>query len=152
MSWDVKHALHQCKEFLSKGPELRRELVKKYKRCFHCLSSRHTAQACTIKYTCRVCQTKHHSLLYSAPDSRSESVAATAPSCSASTSTDTIAEVKSLLVSARTPKRSHVLLATARVQIRSSSGRSAVVKALLDQGSEMTFMSERLAQQLKVTT
>ncbi|XP_024878200.1 uncharacterized protein LOC112458683, partial [Temnothorax curvispinosus] len=43
-----------------------------------------------------------------------------------------------------------VLLATAWVTVRGSSGRTAVVRALLDQGSEMTFISENLAQILRV--
>jgi len=43
-----------------------------------------------------------------------------------------------------------VLLVTARVTVWSSSGRAIKVRALIDQGSEITFMTEQLAQVLKV--
>jgi len=59
-------------------------------------------------------------------------------------------EVTSLFASANPRKRSHVLLVTARVRIEAGSGRSVVVRALLDQGSEATFISEALAQALRV--
>lgn len=42
-----------------------------------------------------------------------------------------------------------MLLATARVRISSESGRSEIIRALLDQGSEATFISESLAQSLR---
>jgi len=42
-----------------------------------------------------------------------------------------------------------VLLATAHVKIRTDHGRSVVVRALLDQGSEATFISENVAQKLR---
>lgn len=45
---------------------------------------------------------------------------------------------------------STVILATARVVVSSSSGRSATVRALLDQGAEVSFITENLAQALRV--
>ncbi|XP_070149333.1 uncharacterized protein [Polyergus mexicanus] len=43
-----------------------------------------------------------------------------------------------------------VLLATAKIRVISTSGRAQIVRALLDQGSEVTFISERLAQILRL--
>lgn len=56
--------------------------------------------------------------------------------------------VQSLYASTKLVRR-RVLLPTACVAVRSSSGRSFVVRALFDQGSEITLISERLAQNLR---
>lgn len=45
---------------------------------------------------------------------------------------------------------SPVLLATARVIIEAPSGRALAVRALLDQGSEVTLITKRLAQNLRL--
>lgn len=55
-----------------------------------------------------------------------------------------------MFASSNSNVRSHVLLATARITVSSSSGRTVGVRALPDQGSEMTFITERLAQCLKL--
>lgn len=59
-------------------------------------------------------------------------------------------EVNSLFASSKAISRSHVLLATAWITVGSPSGRVVTVRALLDQGSEMTFITEKLAQCLHV--
>ncbi|XP_029176753.1 uncharacterized protein LOC114944863 [Nylanderia fulva] len=43
-----------------------------------------------------------------------------------------------------------VLLATAKIKISSPTGRTQTVRALLDQGSEVSFITERLAQCLRL--
>lgn len=48
------------------------------------------------------------------------------------------------------PSHPSVLLATAHVKVESENGRAVVVRALLDQGSEMTFITERLSQELRL--
>lgn len=58
-------------------------------------------------------------------------------------------EMHSLLASTTTI-RSQVLLATAWVSLREPSGRSVAVRALIDQGSEVTLISENVAQLLRV--
>jgi hypothetical protein len=62
---------------------------------------------------------------------------------------ETQKEVTSLFVTSLARTRAHVLLATAWVTVGVSTGHSLSVRALLDQGSEMTFISENLAQRLK---
>lgn len=46
--------------------------------------------------------------------------------------------------------RSRILLATAQVNIVALNGSSTLAKALVDQGSEITLTSERIAQRLKL--
>jgi len=45
---------------------------------------------------------------------------------------------------------SSVLLATAKVMVRSPDGRICEARALIDQGSEVTFISEKLARILRL--
>lgn len=56
----------------------------------------------------------------------------------------------SLLAAIALPSRPAVLLATARVTVSSPIGRCTHVRALLDQGSEITFITSRLARTLKL--
>ncbi|RLU14665.1 hypothetical protein DMN91_013060, partial [Ooceraea biroi] len=58
---------------------------------------------------------------------------------SSSASSESPTEIKSLLASADRSQRKQVLLATALVTLSSPNGRTAVVRALLDQGSEVTL-------------
>lgn len=53
--------------------------------------------------------------------------------------------------SAKTDSSNQIALATACVKIRSNSGRTLIVRALVDQGSELTFLSESVAQILRLT-
>ncbi|XP_026827648.1 uncharacterized protein LOC105278596 [Ooceraea biroi] len=62
---------------------------------------------------------------------------------SSSASSESPTEIKSLLASADRSQRKQVLLATALVTLSSPNGRTAVVRALLDQGSEVTFVTEK---------
>ncbi|XP_026829094.1 uncharacterized protein LOC113562802 [Ooceraea biroi] len=149
----ARHFMSACPTFTAGSPIQRRELVKRHKRCYNCLSQSHAVGECQSKYSCRTCQQRHHSLLHDSSDSRADTSAAASVANASPTppphqpvASDTT--VQSLCAS--TPKaRSQVLLATAWVTVGASSGRSFAVRALLDQGSEMTFISERLAQNLR---
>ncbi|XP_032686449.1 uncharacterized protein LOC116851276 [Odontomachus brunneus] len=55
-----------------------------------------------------------------------------------------------MLASPMRAKPSRIILATARVRVGVVEGRSVEIRALLDQGSEMSFISEYLAQVLRV--
>lgn len=145
----AKHYFNTCPQFTSKSPSQHRDLVKQDKRCFNCLSKGHDVHACKNKYTCRRCQKRHHTMLHADSDSYFKIEKVTTPSSPQNSVESKQTEVNSLFTSSNARLRSHVLLATARVQVSASSGHT-VSRALLDQGSEMTFITERLAQDLKL--
>ncbi|XP_011858833.1 PREDICTED: uncharacterized protein LOC105556359 [Vollenhovia emeryi] len=145
----ARHYLSACVKFTEQSPTQRRETVKRLKRCFNCLSAAHSVQDCKSQYTCRTCQKRHHTLLHVDSDSASSVVSSQALATQSAQTSAASTDVTSLLASATTRDRVHVLLATARVKISVSSGRSIVLRALIDQGSEATFISESLAQTLR---
>lgn len=142
----ASHFINKCSTFVSMNPSQRRDTVKTHKRCFNCLSDKHSATACKSKYSCRVCRKKHHLMLHFDSSSEPSSSEIVSSNCSSPHSSEEKTEINSLQSS--THNRSQVLLATAWVTVRVPSGRSVVVRALLDQGSE-TFISEKLAQLMR---
>ncbi|KZC14906.1 hypothetical protein WN55_07614 [Dufourea novaeangliae] len=148
---EANHKLFACPCFLNKTPIQRREWIKGANRCNNCLSARHNSRDCSSKFTCRRCNQKHHTLLHDDPRSVSKIEKATAHNSVVMDEKSIPDEVLSLSASADNCSRSHILLATAWINVASVSGRTISVRALLDQGSEMTFVTERLAQQLRLT-
>ncbi|XP_039309935.1 uncharacterized protein LOC120358750 [Solenopsis invicta] len=148
----ASHFINRCPQFLKKTPTQRMEVIKQANRCLNCLSYKHAAQACPSRYSCRTCQNRHHSMLHN--DSASSSSNAT--SLSLTTTSDISAEnknndhVSALCSTLPFAARKRVLLATARVNVISPANRRLAVRALLDQGSEITFISERLTQTLRL--
>lgn len=139
------HYFSICPQFVRGNPTERRALAKQHRRCFNCLSQNHSVNACKSKYSCRICNRKHHTMLHVNSDSSAFCSTASAPSCQPSLPSESNSEVISLLAS--TSRLPRVLLATALVVVRVESG---VVRALLDQGSEITIITESLAQLLQM--
>lgn len=140
------HFLSSCIDFRGKAVEERRELAQKFRCCFNCLSTKHNRNACPSKYTCRQCQQKHHTLLHH--DSNNKSTESR-PSSNAAPVEET-AIINTHLLSETSFSKSKILLATAWIVVSGSNGRKDVVRALLDQGSVTTLITERLAQRLRL--
>lgn len=90
-----RHYLSSCPEFIAKYPN-QRGIVKRFKRCFNCLSNSHSAQECKSKYTCRLCSKRHHSMLHADSDADCGSKAVAPPNSQSSTSATSKVEVTSL--------------------------------------------------------
>ncbi|XP_024875114.1 uncharacterized protein LOC112456655 [Temnothorax curvispinosus] len=142
------HFINKCPKFIEKSPSQRRDIVKQNKRCFNCLSTKHAVTDCKSKFTCRTCQRQHHSMLHD--DSLSSSTNLVTVSASEPSTEIEASKVNSLSAVSITAVPTPVLLATARVNVGCPSGRTLSVRAILDQGSEVSFISERLAQILRV--
>ena len=114
--------------------------------CFNCLG-RHKVNACSSAGRCSTFQGKRHSHIHF-QDSRNSQGSASSTSnggrgiLGANTSVVT-QHAASSSVSTR-----NILLATARVLVVGPKGKSTYVRALLDQGSEASFISESIAQLL----
>ncbi|XP_029178506.1 uncharacterized protein LOC114946224 [Nylanderia fulva] len=163
------HYLSSCSKYLEKPYDQRRGLVLLKNLCFNCLGP-HQLKMCRNTKRCRICRKQHHTTLH-APNSNSDTVANITPAASISAAqptahASTLQEAKhtnqlninqsqdyqasSHLSQSRTRRRAPALLATAVVRVLSRHDQSSQLRALLDQGSEVSFISESAAQSLKL--
>lgn len=147
------HTLCHCKEFTKMEPTERSEYVKNNNLCYNCLVPGHSASKCRVPVSCRICHRRHHSLLHQLK--QTEPVAPTSPSQPLASSlhvVEDIEEVQANTVIALhlTTRQKSALLATAVVEARSNQGHIIPLRALIDQGSEESFISEKAAQLLKL--
>ncbi|XP_025994180.2 uncharacterized protein LOC113004598 [Solenopsis invicta] len=146
---NASHYVNKCAQFLNRSPSQRVEVVKQAKRCLNCLSTKHATQSCPSKYSCRTCQKRHHTLLHVDPGSVS-AVTAIAPNASTLSETTEVSTAISMSAACDFQSRPPVFLATAQILVTSPLGRTRTVRALLDPGSELTLISERLSRELKL--
>ncbi|XP_071055027.1 uncharacterized protein [Onthophagus taurus] len=153
------HYISSCPAYLSKSPAERQDFVISRKLCFNCLGS-HTVNKCRVSKRCRVCRKSHHTSLHDAPlRSTSTRIQSSVEPSKSLTVFAPIQEQPSITANDLTVSNhllhSHhihapVLLAAALVRIESSRGHSVIVRALIDQGSDVSFITESLVQQLQL--
>lgn len=147
-----------CKQFGKTTVEARRSFVESNSLCFNCLGSYHSVTKCLSQTRCRYCKRRHHSLLHtkSAPTSVSVHVKTDLPSevhhavqdvKSQLLENEPTSSVASYFTNAATDQ---VLLATALVKAESPTGNEHTSRALLDQGSQASFITEGAAQLLNL--
>jgi hypothetical protein len=121
------HSLENCEKFLLLSVEQRSTLAREIRVCFNCLRSGHFAPKCPSKSRCMHCRCMHHSLLHLVVSE--------------------IADVQATLTDVS--HASDVLIATARINLHTAEGRCVKVRALLDQGSTLSFISKALCRTLR---
>lgn len=120
------HLLIACTVFKDKSPKERYQIIRDLKRCFLCFSE-HMVTQCKHNKLCSECGGRHHTLLhFNTSNSDVEPPA-----------------VNALLSSADNhPYRPKVLLSTLSVLVQDLSGHFQEARALLDSGSQCSFMTE----------
>jgi len=129
------HAIYRCSKFLQLSPTERLALAKEKQLCFNCLRTGHSVVDCN-RSSCRECSKKHNTLLHGAENDESTQ------------------NVRSPKI----PVRSHVtcgdiklpqvLLATLKVDVLDKYGQRQTVRAILDNCSDTSFISEHCVQRL----
>ncbi|XP_077263140.1 uncharacterized protein LOC143898010 [Temnothorax americanus] len=153
MACQEPHDLYQCSKFKSFSVDQRKNLVKTQRCCYNCLGRGHFPSTCPSQKRCTHCQGKHHSLLHygNEPNSSKELETSKANDSKSdvpvSEPNSTVA-LKVQIERVSNPITTPVLLATARVLVRTTEGRALRIRALIDTGSEATFITERAAQAL----
>ncbi|XP_036319091.1 uncharacterized protein LOC118733684 [Rhagoletis pomonella] len=160
------HILRRCSTFLTKDCFERKAIVDRAKLCLNCLSNSHRAAQCPSTKNCLQCGQRHHTLLHfpkSAPQTDGASAAQpqlnpTAlpfrrESTFSSTTTASKAANSAFVATTTTEKPGRqVLLATAMVIIVNNvTGQTEIIRALIDNGSEATIISEHAAQTVGLT-
>ncbi|XP_055842517.1 uncharacterized protein LOC129909461 [Episyrphus balteatus] len=151
---DQNHPLRFCNKFLQMTTDDRIKTVKSHNYCSNCLATSHVEKDCKSTYTCIQCKERHHSLLHPLSVNQSHftnysSDLNSAHSSSFIQSTQPQAQDSSYLHSYYSSNRNRVILATALVIVE-HHGISFTLRALLDPGSEVTFISEEAQTRLKL--
>ncbi|XP_066585608.1 uncharacterized protein [Prorops nasuta] len=143
------HLLYQCKDYLALTPQARSKFAFSQNLCINCLRPGHSCSNCSSSSRCRKCSKMHHTLLHfdksgtGGSKSRGTTPAANSasepePSSSHSTTHLSVTDTRS------------ILLDTFFARIDAPDGCRIIVRGLFDTGSETSFISENLAQQLRI--
>lgn len=147
------HFLYHCKVFGKWEPEKRSEFTKENKLCYNCLVPGHPVFFCKQKTSCKICKRRHHSLLHSfkkrEEPPEGECINATSGVSSLYTDVEEN-EVSTEISSHFSSNNKRALLATALVPVKDISGELILLRALIDPGSQASFISERAAQLLRL--
>jgi len=101
---------------------------------------------------CHKCNKRHHTLLHIDGENQtaSDKGSTSNKNLPADTRGSTTAEVNTYW-SYKDKPRNHILLATAVVDVQNKSGQYVPCRALLDNGSQSSFMTERCVQRLRLS-
>ncbi|XP_059217691.1 uncharacterized protein LOC131994814 [Stomoxys calcitrans] len=161
------HVIRKCPKFLDMNYNQRLTEIKRHNLCLNCFSSAHIVKDCKSKHSCYKCGKRHNTLLHREADQQK---GPTAPSFNTNQTPrndllpppfvphpSTISNLQStgstgnVVQSCFATNSKGVLLGTTLVRIL-HSGEIYRARALLDSGSEGSFISERLSNMLRLPT
>lgn len=129
------HSIRKCQLFLSNGPSERFQIAKTHRLGINCLGFGHTSASCGSKFKCQSCNRSHNTLLHFEPNST-----LTKPSTSLVVQSGDPQSSTSLIVRGQPHKV--VLLSTVLLEMCATDGRRHSFRALLDSGSQASFITE----------
>ena len=145
-----EHLATQC-DVISDQPK-RMEVVKKEKLCYNCLGHHKIAQ-CQSKGRCKHCKGRHHTSLCQGNGSQNSPSTNRQEKDSKPTSVNTtlLQKTSTSTTADSTPQPTKVcFLKTAVATVRAGNHQTQT-NILLDEGAQRSFISESLANQLKLT-
>lgn len=147
------HIIRKCPKFLKIDLSQRFKKIKKEGLCINCFLKTHTVKNCPSKHRCFKCNKKHNTLLHKDPVNSnpisSDLKPNSAPFSSSSSTPIQSTTSSNVIQSCFSSNATGVLLGTAWVNVL-HSGLTYTARALIDSGSEGTFISERLFNILKL--
>lgn len=124
------HFTNRCEKLLKADLAQRLEMIKNLNLCLNCLRSNHSLAECKSTSTCKTCNNKHHTLLHS------------------EINTNKPGQVNFANLS--NSSASQILLSTAMIRILDRDRNPHVCRALLDNGLQVHFITERLGTKLNL--
>lgn len=136
---DKPHSVYKCSEFFKLDAQNRYEWAKQKKVCFVCLQV-HRQGECRSKYLCKTCSRKHNTLLHieMKKDAQTTLIA-----------THEVNETTAGVSNCATKDEKN-LLATAIVRVKARNGDKIGLRAVIDQGSQGSMLTEHALQKLKL--
>lgn len=146
------HRIANCKKFARLDIDKRRNFVQTNGLCYNCLGGGHSVYSCYQSTRCHTCKGKHHTLLHFRNVSKSVSDNNTTDqvveSSDPAIATTSNQSKSTNVVSCFANSHSQILLATALISAESKSGAAIVLRSLIDQGSQASFVTESAVQLL----
>ncbi|XP_064653107.1 uncharacterized protein LOC135503463 [Lineus longissimus] len=136
--WDCSgdHPLKSCPQFKGKSFKQKRELVRNNKLCIICLAKGHFIQDCKSSYNCQVCQGRHHTLLHRSDTDKPKM--------------DNTEKTKSKSYAVIRSSNTKVALHVVPIKLVGPESDTIQTYALLDTGSEESFIDKEIARRLKI--
>ena len=152
-----EHLIFNCNNYKKLSVEKRYDCIKQLKRSTNCLGN-HGFFKCTFKKWCNVCKGKHHATLRNekliknkAKDSKTDSESTSKNNDSSSSNVVATQSVNLCNRSVELCQNScDVLLSTAVIKVINEDGFKYLTRALIDQGSQASFISKSLFRRLKL--
>ncbi|XP_071640886.1 uncharacterized protein [Temnothorax longispinosus] len=139
-----KHYIFQCPDFLKLLSENRNKEVRAKHLCINCLrSTTHQARDCKSS-TCQTCSKKHNTLLHIEDKSNKDNATTNKPDQASQSSAVTLNHHISQ------DKYCQIILSTASINVYDQRGNIHVCRALLDSGSQSSFITGKLASKLNL--
>ncbi|XP_059047425.1 uncharacterized protein LOC131842876 [Achroia grisella] len=139
---NTNHALYQCSKFESMSPEVKLATVSKYNVCKNCLFV-HEKNICNSTKRCKECNAAHNTLLHEAcvnPDVTSNSTKLFTPRKQQQMRQQTVHHLADI--------SNEILLPSVQMHVLCKDGQYIKLTALLDQGSQISLITENAAQRL----
>ncbi|XP_060665547.1 uncharacterized protein LOC132797785 [Drosophila nasuta] len=142
------HPVRVCPSFLEMSVNDRMSYIKQKSLCLNCFARGHQLRECTSAHNCLTCKGRHHTLLHRGDSAHNGASSSSTPS--------TLPNIQSTPNQSATNVQNYfainaqnILLGTAVVNV-CHLGTTYTARALIDSGSEATFISERLFQRIKL--
>ena len=144
------HPLYYCERFLKMSAAERLKWTQKRNLCVNCFKAEHTARSCPAR-CCTKCTRKHNTLLHLGKSSiTSQNQKTSEDQNKSKPSTENPPPPTVAAINQVNNKQGYVILATAKVLITANNGKTCEARAILDSGSQVNLITERLVRRLAV--
>lgn len=152
-----EHYIQRCKQFQDMSLQDKRLVVNNNTLCWNCLRTGHRVQACTFS-GCSYCKGKHHRLLHVERQENSREVEASQGGRENEDNNNRSFSFnghsrnsEGIQIVNSKAKYQEVLLSTALVKIKDAEGHFQEGRALLDCGSQSSFITKEFRNKLGLT-
>ena len=137
------------------GTAARKDILRRTGRCYVCMGKNHLSKDCCSSHNCRMCRGRHHVTICHRQDTHqtehlptSQSPRTLGMSSVPTTTQERTPSTNNMYIDAQTP----ILLQTAKMQLfnPSSPVQHLIARAVMDSGSQRTYVTNRLREQLNL--
>ncbi|XP_070068113.1 uncharacterized protein [Drosophila takahashii] len=144
------HPIRTCAQFLRMTVDQRIAYIKRKQLCLNCFARTHQLRDCESAHNCFTCRGRHHTLLHRGTPSPARANPTPTPRSRPNTPGPSAASgTQPTLQNYFAAGSRSVLLGTAMISI-CHQGSNYQARALIDSGSEATFITERLFNLIKL--